>query len=115
MVRVKRGITTKERHKKVLSRAKGYYGRASTNFKVAIERVEKSLQYEYRDRKRKKSDFQSLWIQRINSVCRQLGSSYSVFMHSLSQNQVVLNRKMLSLLSTQEPMTFVSLHKMNGF
>lgn len=111
MVRVKRGTTTKERHKKVLSRAKGYYGRSSTSFKVAIERVEKGLQYEYRDRRRKKSDFQSLWVQRINSVCRQLGTSYSVFMHQLKQNQITLNKKMLSLLSTQEPMTFVSLNK----
>lgn len=114
MVRVKRGTTTKERHKKVLARAKGYTGRSSTSFRVAIERVEKGLQYAYRDRRRKKSDYQSLWIQRINSMCRQLGHSYSVFFHQLEQNHIALNRKMLSLLATQEPLTFISLNQLSS-
>lgn len=111
MVRVKRGTTTKQRHKKVLARAKGYYGRASKDFRVAIERVEKGLQYQYRDRRRTKSNFSSLWIQRINSMCRFLGLSYSQFMNQLKENQIFLNRKMLSALSVEEPLTFLSLQK----
>lgn len=111
MVRIKRGITTKVRHKKILSSAKGYYGRASKNYRIGIERVEKALQYEYRDRKRKKVEYHTLWIQRINSFSRLFNVPYSKFMHGLKENNIILNKKMLSILSSQEPSTFITLFK----
>nr|YP_007890528.1 ribosomal protein L20 [Andalucia godoyi]AGH24022.1 ribosomal protein L20 [Andalucia godoyi] len=114
MVRVKRGVTTQKRHDKILSAAKGYYGRASSNYRVAIERVEKSRQYQYRDRRRMKSEIHQLWIQRIHAFSRQLGNSYSEVLSGLHQNQIQLNRKMLALLAVQEPLSFVSIHSLLG-
>lgn len=111
MVRIKRGVTTKNSHKKILAKAKGYFGRASSSIKIAIERVEKGLQYQYRDRRRKKLNFESLWIQRINSFCKQNDTTYSVFVHKLKQEEILLNKKVLSMLSVQEPKTFMSLIK----
>ena len=79
MARVKRGVTTHARHKTIVDMAAGYRGRASTNFRVAIERVEKGLQYAYRDRRNRKRDFRGLWIQRINAGAREHGLTYSQF------------------------------------
>lgn len=109
MVRVKRGVTTQKRHDKILTAASGYRGRASTSYRVAIERVEKARQYQYRDRRRMKSEIRHLWIQRIHAFSRLLGHSYSSSMASLRQQQIQLNRKMLALLAVQEPLSFASL------
>ena len=77
MARVKRGTTTHARHKKVLKQSKGFVGRSSTNYRIALERLEKSLQYAYRDRRVKKREFRGLWIQRINAAVREHGLTYS--------------------------------------
>ena len=106
MSRVKRGVTTHARHKKILDLAKGYRGRSSTNFRIALERVEKGLQYAYRDRRNKKRSFRSLWIQRINAGSRAHGLSYSVFMSGLSKAGSELDRKVLSDLAVREPEAF---------
>jgi large subunit ribosomal protein L20 len=109
MARVKRGVTTHARHKKVLDRAKGYRGRAGTSFRVAIEKVEKALQYAYRDRRARKRTFRALWIQRINAGARQHGLTYGEFMHGLSLAGIELDRKILSDLAVSEPGTFAAL------
>ncbi|MBQ5497743.1 MAG: 50S ribosomal protein L20, partial [Acetobacter sp.] len=85
MARVKRGVTAHARHKKVLKLAKGYRGRSSTSYRIALERVEKALQYAYRDRRNKKRDFRSLWIQRINAAVREHGLTYSRFIGGLNK------------------------------
>ena len=85
MARVKRGTTTHARHKKVLKASKGFFGRSSTNYRIALERLEKSLQYAYRDRRVKKREFRALWIQRINAAVREHGITYSRFIHGLNQ------------------------------
>jgi len=109
MSRVKRGVTTSARHKKVIKLAKGYRGRNSTNFRVAIEKVEKGLQYAYRDRRTKKREFRKLWIQRINAGARLSGLTYSVFMNGLSKAGIELDRKVLADLAVREPEAFKSL------
>ncbi len=109
MARVKRGTTTHARHKKVLSLAKGYRGRAKNNYRVAIERVEKALQYAYRDRKTKKRNFRSLWIQRINAAAREHGLTYSQFMHGISKSGIEVDRKLLADLAVNQPESFASL------
>jgi large subunit ribosomal protein L20 len=109
MARVKRGVTTHARHKKVLKRAKGYRGRAKSAFKVAIERVEKGLQYAYRDRRNRKRDFRSLWIQRINAAARGHGLTYSAFMGGLAKAGIEIDRKILSDLAVKEPEAFAAL------
>jgi len=109
MSRVKRGVTTHARHKKILKAAKGYRGRNSTNFRVAIEKVEKGLQYAYRDRRTKKREFRKLWIQRINAGARLSGLTYSKFMNGLSIAGIELDRKVLADLAVREPETFKSL------
>lgn len=106
MSRVKRGVTTHARHKKVLELAKGYRGRNSTNFRIAIEKVEKGLQYAYRDRRNKKRDFRGLWIQRINAGARELGLTYSRFMDGLNKAGIELDRKVLADLAVREPEAF---------
>ena len=106
MARVKRGVTTHARHKKVLELAKGYRGRASTNYRVAIEKVEKGLRYAYRDRRNKKRDFRGLWIQRINAGVRELGMTYSQFMNGVKRAGIELDRKVLSDLAIHEPDAF---------
>lgn len=111
MARVKRGVTTHARHKKVLKLAKGYRGRASTAFRVAIEKVEKGLQYAYRDRRNRKRDFRALWIQRINAGARQEGLTYSQFMHGMKLAGLDLDRKILSDLAVREPETFAEIVK----
>ena len=106
MARVKRGVTTHARHKKVLELAKGYRGRASTNYRVAIEKVEKGLRYAYRDRRNKKRSFRGLWIQRINAGVRELGMTYSQFMNGVKRAGIELDRKVLSDLAIHEPDAF---------
>ncbi len=109
MARVKRGVTTHARHQKVIKRAKGYRGRGKNVFTVAIERVEKGLQYAYRDRRVKKRNFRSLWIQRINAGAREHGMTYSQFMNGIQRAGIELDRKVLSDLAVREPEAFKSL------
>lgn len=109
MARVKRGVTTHARHKKVVDMAKGYRGRAKNCFRTAIERVEKGLQYQYRDRRTRKRDFRALWIQRINAGARMHGMKYSTFMYGLKIAGIDLNRKTLSELAIHEPDSFKAL------
>ena len=106
MARVKRGVTTHARHKKILYLAKGYRGRGSTAYRIAIEKVEKGLQYAYRDRRNKKRDFRGLWIQRINAGAREHGLTYSQFMHGIKLAGLDLDRKVLSDLAIREPEAF---------
>jgi len=109
MARVKRGVTTHARHRKILKLAKGYRGRSSTCFRVAIEKVEKALRYAYRDRRARKRDFRSLWIQRINAGARQHGLTYSRFINGLKRAGITLDRKVLSDIATREPDAFKAL------
>ena len=106
MARVKRGVTTHARHKKILDLAKGYRGRGSTAYRIAIEKVEKALRYAYRDRRNRKRDFRALWIQRINAGAREHGLSYSQFIHGIKLAGVDLDRKVLSDLAIREPEAF---------
>ena len=103
MARVKRGVTTHAKHKKVIKQAKGFRGRRKNTFKVAKQAVEKSMQYAYRDRKVKKREFRSLWLQRINAGAREMGISYSVFINGLKKLNVDIDRKMLAELAMHEP------------
>ena len=109
MARVKRGVTAHARHKKVLEKAKGYRGRASTSFRVAIEKVEKAQQYAYRDRRNRKRTFRALWIQRINASARLHGMTYSRFMDGLAKAGIEVDRKILSDLAVKEPDSFATL------
>ena len=109
MARVKRGVTTHARHKKVLELAKGYRGRSSTNFRIAIEKVEKGLQYAYRDRRNRKRDFRGLWIQRINAGVRAEGLTYSQFMHGLKLAGIELDRKVLADIAMHEGAAFTAI------
>ena len=106
MSRTKSGAISKTRHKKIIQRAKGYYGRRKNTFKVANQAVEKAGQYAYRDRKVKKRQFRSLWIQRINAGCRLHGIKYSTFINGLKKVNLNLNRKVLADLAAQEPESF---------
>jgi len=106
MARVKRGVTTHARHKKILDLAKGYRGRSSTAYRVAIEKVEKALRYAYRDRRNRKRDFRALWIQRINAGAREHGLTYSQFMHGIKLAGLDLDRKVLSDIAVREPQAF---------
>src|SRR5215510_9148522 len=103
MARVKRGVTTHARHKKVLDLAKGYRGRGSTAYRVAIEKVEKALRYAYRDRRNRKRDFRALWIQRINAGAREHGLTYSQFMDGIKRAGIAIDRKVLADLAAREP------------
>lgn len=109
MSRVKRGVTARARHKKILNMAKGYRGRSKNCFRIAVEKVEKGLQYAYRDRRNRKRDFRAIWIQRINAAARANGMVYSQFMRGLNIAKVELNRKMLSELAIHNPEIFTSL------
>ena len=109
MARVKRGVTTHARHKKVLKKAKGYRGRNKNVFRAAVERVEKAGQYAYRDRRAKKRTFRGLWIQRINAGTRLHGVTYSQFMHGLSKAGIDVDRKILSDIAIHEPEAFKAL------
>ena len=109
MSRVKRGIRTRARHKKVLKQAKGYFGHKSKLFKVANQQVLKSGNYAYRDRRNKKRDFRKLWIARINAAARLNGMSYSRFMDGLKKSGVELDRKVLSDIAITDPKGFTAL------
>ena len=109
MARVKRGVTAHARHKKVVDQAKGYYGRGKNVYRVAVERVDKALQYAYRDRRVKKRNFRSLWIQRINAGAREHGLTYSQFISGLGKAGIELDRKVLADLAVREPEAFESL------
>lgn len=106
MARVKRGVTAHARHKKILKMAKGYRGRSSTCFRVAIQKVEKGLRYAYRDRRAKKRNFRALWIQRINAGVREHGLNYSKFMGGLIKSGITLDRKVLAGLAMSYPESF---------
>lgn len=106
MTHVKRGVTKRARHKKVLKMAKGYRGRAKNCFRVAIEKVEKAMQYSYRDRKVRKRDFRALWIQRINAAVREQGMIYSTFINGLKLAKIDLDRKVLADLAVKEREVF---------
>lgn len=109
MARVKGAVTTRARRKKVLKLAKGYYGRKSTNYKIANQAVMKSLVYAYRDRRQKKRDFRKLWITRINAAARQNGMSYSKFISALKKNNININRKMLAEMAVSDSAGFAKL------
>ena len=106
MARVKRGVTTHARHKKVLEQSKGFYGRTSTTYRAALERLEKSLQYAYRDRRNKKRDFRALWIQRINAAVREHGLTYSRFIDGLKRAGIEMDRKVLAAVAYDDPASF---------
>ena len=109
MARVKNGVQARARHKKILKMAKGYRGRSSTCFRPALQRVEKALQYAYRDRRNKKRNFRALWIQRINAAARLYGLNYSQFMHGINKAGIEIDRKALSVLAIAEPDSFKSI------
>ena len=111
MARVKGGVTTRARHRKVIKQAKGYFGTKSINFKVAKQAVMKSLQYAYRDRKANKRNFRKIWITRINAAARINGMSYSKFMNGLKLSGIELNRKVLADMAVNDPSGFASLVK----
>ena len=106
MSRVKRGVTTHARHRKVIKKAKGYYGRRKNTFRVARQAVEKAGQYAYRDRRQKKRNFRSLWIQRINAAVRAHGLTYGRFINGLDKAGVEVDRKVLADLAVREPDAF---------
>ena len=109
MPRIKRGTVTHKRHKKVLSRAKGYWGARSRLFKTANEAVAHALQYAYRDRRTRKRDFRRLWIARINAAVRQNGMTYSRFIEGLSKAGVEIDRKALAEMAISDQESFVAL------
>lgn len=106
MSRAKNGKITKNRHKKVLKLAKGFRGRSSTCYRPALQKVEKALQYAYRDRRNKKRDFRALWIQRINAAARNEGLAYSQFINGLKVAGINLDRKVLADIAVHEPEAF---------
>ncbi len=109
MARVKRGVTTHARHKKVLDQSKGFVGRSSTNYRIALERLEKSLQYAYRDRRNKKREFRGLWIQRINAAVREHGLTYSRFIAGLNGAGIEIDRKVLAAIAYDDPASFAAI------
>jgi large subunit ribosomal protein L20 len=111
MARVKRGTTTHARHKKVLAQAKGFRGRTATTYRAALERLEKSLQYAYRDRRNRKRDFRGLWIQRINAAVREHGLTYSRFIEGLKKAGIEMDRKMLAAIAYDDAAAFAEIVK----
>ena len=109
MSRVKRGVTTHARHRKVIKKAKGYYGRRKNTFRVANQAVEKAGQYAYRDRRARKRNFRALWIQRINAAARETGLTYARFMGGLGRAGIEVDRKVLADLAVKEPEAFKAL------
>ena len=109
MPRVKRGVTARARHKKVLALAKGYRGRRSTVYRIAKEAVMKAGQYQYRDRRQRKRQFRALWIARINAAARELGLKYSTFMNGLKKASIELDRKILADIAVHDPAGFAAL------
>ena len=109
MARVKRGVIARARHKKVIGKAKGYYGARRKVFRVAKQAVIKAGQYAYRDRRNRKREFRRLWIARINAAARMNGLSYSRFMNGLSKAEIDLDRKVLADIAVHEPESFAAL------
>lgn len=109
MARVKRGVTARARHKKVLKRAKGYYGARSRVFRAANQAVIKAGQYSYRDRRVRRREFRALWIIRINAAAREYGLSYSTFMNGLKKADINLDRKVLADLAVRDRSAFSAL------
>ena len=109
MARVKRGVTARARHKKMLKKAKGYYGARSRNFRSAKQQVIKSGQYAFRDRRVKKREFRALWIQRINAATNELGMSYSRFINGLTKAGIALDRKVLADMAIHDKAAFAQL------
>jgi len=106
MARAVNGKVSKNRHNKILKMAKGFRGRSKNCYRVAIERVEKSLQYAYRDRRTRKRDFRRLWIQRINAAARLEGLNYSQFINGTKLAGIIVDRKVLAELAVSEPAAF---------
>jgi large subunit ribosomal protein L20 len=106
MPRVKRGVTARARHKKVLEQAKGFRGRRGNVYRIAKEAVMKAGQYAYRDRRQKKREFRALWIARINAAARELGMTYSVFMNGLQKASIDIDRKVLADLAVHDRAAF---------
>ncbi len=111
MARVKRGTTSHARHKKVLKQVKGQFGRRKNTIRVAKQALEKAMQYAYRDRRSKKREFRSLWIQRINAGVRAEGITYSKFIHGLNKSGIKLDRKVLADIAYNNPEVFKSIVK----
>ena len=111
MPRVKRGVTSKAKHKKVLKAVKGQWGRRKNTIRVAKQAMEKSMQYAYRDRRNKKRDFKSLWIQRINAGVRAEGLTYSKFINGLNKCGIKIDRKILAEIAYDNPEAFKSIVK----
>ncbi len=109
MARVKRAVASKKHRRATLERAKGYYGNKSRSYRAANEQVMHSLQYAFRDRRARKGDFRSLWIQRINAACRERGVSYSRFIAGLRLAEVEVDRKVLADLAVRDPQSFTAL------
>ncbi|MFN4271231.1 MAG: 50S ribosomal protein L20 [Aliihoeflea sp.] len=109
MARVKRGVTSHAKHKKVLDAAKGFYGRRKNTIRIAKQAVEKSLQYAYRDRKNRKRNFRALWIQRINAAAREHGLTYGRLIDGLNKAGIEVDRKVLSDMAIHEPQAFGAL------
>ena len=109
MPRVKRGVTARARHKKVMKAAKGYYGARSRVYRVAVQAVTKAGQYAYRDRRQKKRQFRQLWIARINAAARELGMKYSTFMNGLKKANIEVDRKVLADLAVFDQPAFAAL------
>ena len=111
MARIKRGVTSKARHKKVLKAVKGQFGRRKNTIRIARQAMEKAMQYAYRDRRAKKREFRSLWIQRINAGVRLEGLTYSKFINGLNKSKIKMDRKVLADIAYNEPEVFKSIVK----
>ena len=109
MPRVKRGVTARAKHKKVLNRAKGYYGRRKNVYRVATQAVTKAGQYAYRDRRQRKRQFRTLWIARINAAARECGMSYSRFISGLKKAEIAIDRKVLADIAVFDKAAFAAL------
>lgn len=110
-MRIKRGVTARARHKKILKLAKGYSKARRSSYRKANEAVTKALAYQYRDRRNRKRDFRSLWITRISAAAKLNGTSYSVLMNDLTKSKITLNRKMLSEVAARHPEAFAEVVK----
>ena len=111
MARVKRGVTSKAKHKKVLKKVKGQWGRRKNTIRIARQAMEKAMQYAYRDRRNKKREFKSLWIQRINAGVRSEGLTYSKFINGLSKSGIKIDRKILAEIAYDNPEAFKTIVK----
>ena len=111
MARVKRGVTSRAKHKKVFKAVKGQWGRRKNTIRVARQAMEKAMQYAYRDRRNKKREFKSLWIQRINAGVRSEGLTYSKFIHGLNKSGIKLDRKILAEIAYDNPEAFKTIVK----